>query len=278
MQLRESRLVIHANGVAEFSHQRPEARNALSMDMRLDYRDMLERVEDDRRIRALILTGSGGSFCAGGDVKGMAAMRAAGGDDAALAGQCRSRISADHHRWLERLRSLDVPVIAAVDGPAYGAGMSIALMADFVLASTRASFCMVFARMGMVPDFGAMYALPRLVGLARAKDLMLTARRVDAQEALALGIANALHEPQTLLEEAQRLAARLAKGPRDAMGMIKNSLNRSFDSDYRTLAEIEAHQQAVAMSLPYHADALQRFLHKRPLAYDWDRPGECGGD
>ncbi|MET0542308.1 MAG: enoyl-CoA hydratase/isomerase family protein [Variovorax sp.] len=277
LDLREATLRIGNEGVAEFSHQRPEARNALSMAMRLDYRDMLERVENDRAIRALIITGSAGSFCAGGDVKGMAAMQASGSGGAGMAGPCRSRIAADHHRWLDRLRSLDVPVIAAVDGPAYGAGVSIALMADFVLASARATFCMVFAKMGMVPDFGAFHTLPRLVGLAKAKELMLTARRFDAQEARELGIVYAVHEPEQLLDEARRLAARLARGPRDAMGMIKNSLNRSFDSDYRTLAEIEAHQQAVAMSLPYHADAVKRFVHKKPLAYDWDRTGEGGG-
>lgn len=269
-QLREATLHIGEGGIAEFTHQRPEARNALSMAMRQDYRDMLERVENDRTIRALVITGSGGSFCAGGDVKGMAAMQASAG--AGPSGECRSRITADHHRWLDRLRSLDVPVIAAVDGPAFGAGASLALMADFVLASARASFCMVFARMGMVPDFGAFHTLPRLVGLAKAKELMLTARRFGAEEARDMGIVYAVHGPAQLLDEARQLAARLASGPRDAMGMIKNSLNRSFDSDYRTMAEIEAHQQAVAMSLPYHADAVQRFVRKEPLAYDWDRP------
>lgn len=269
MDLREATLHVGDDGVAEFTHQRPQARNALSMAMRQDYRDMLERVENDQAIRALIITGAGGSFCAGGDVKGMAAMQAA--DGAGPSGECRGRISADHHRWLDRLRSLDVPVIAAVDGPAFGAGASLALMADFVLASTRAIFCMVFARMGMVPDFGAFHTLPRLVGLAKAKELMLTARRFGAKEARDMGIVYAVHGPEQLLGEARQLAARLASGPRDAMGMIKNTLNRSFESDYRTLAEIEAHQQAVAMSLPYHADAVQRFVRKEPLAYDWDR-------
>lgn len=277
IQLREATLHIGQDGVAEFVHQRPEARNALSMTLRQDYRDMLERVESDRAIRALIITGSGGSFCAGGDVKGMAALQAGAPAGIGLAGECRSRLAADHHRWLDRLRSLDIPVIAAVDGPAFGAGASLALMADFVLASAGATFCMVFARMGLVPDFGAFHTLPRLVGLAKAKELMLTARRFGAQEAKELGIVYAVHAPQLLLDEARRLAARLASGPRDAMGMIKNSLNRSFDSDYRTMAEIEAHQQAVAMSLPYHADAVQRFMHKQPSAYDWDRTGEGAG-
>ncbi|MDM0015339.1 enoyl-CoA hydratase/isomerase family protein [Variovorax sp. J22P168] len=276
LALREATLRIGPGGVAEFTHRRPEARNALSMAMREDYRDMLERVENDRGIRALIVTGSDGSFCAGGDVKGMAAMHASQ-SEAGAAAQARSRIAADHHRWLDRLRSLDVPVIAAVDGPAFGAGASIALMADFVLASTRASFCMVFARMGMVPDFGAFHTLPRLVGLAKAKELMMTARRFGAEEARSLGIVHAVHEPACLLDEARHLAARLARGPRDALGMIKNSLNRSFDCDYRTMAEIEAHQQAVAMSLPFHADAVQRFLRKESPAYDWDRAVEGKG-
>ena len=186
-----------------------------------------------------------------------------------VAANYRSRLHAAH-RWLERLRSLDVPVIAAVDGAAFGAGASLALMADFLLASTKAQFCMAFAKMGLVPDFGSFHTLPRLVGLARAKELMMTARRFGAAEAHSLGIAYAVLEPDDLMPQARRLCTRLAQGPRDALGMIKNSLNRSFDTDYRTMAEIEAHQQAVAMTLPYHAEAVQRFLRKEPLRYDWD--------
>lgn len=270
-ELRESTLVVH-DGVAEFSHQRPATRNVMSMALRADYMDMLTQVEGTRTIRALMITGSGGCFCAGGDVKAMLA-RQAGGDPSgqSVAQITHERLRNDHHGWLDRLRSLEVPVIAAVDGPAFGAGVSLCLMSDFTLASTRASFCFVFARIGAVPDFGSMYLLPRVVGLAKAKELMMTARRFDAPEAQALGIVHAIHAPEVLLAEARRLAARLAGGPREALGMIKNTLNRSFDVDYQTMGEIEASQQALAMSMPFHADAVARFARREPLAYDWDR-------
>lgn len=271
-ELRESRLTLQ-DGIAELSHQRPATRNVMSMDLRADYKDMLARVETDPAVRVLIITGSGGSFCAGGDVKAMQA-RQAGGDPSgqSVAQLARSRLQGDHRGWLDRLRSLEIPVIAAVDGPAFGAGVSLCLMADFTLASTRANFCVAFAKIGAVPDFGSLYTLPRVVGLAKAKELMMTARRFGPEEARSLGIVHAIHAPEVLLEEAHRLAARLARGPREALGMIKNSLNRSFDVDYQTMGEIEAHQQALATSMPFHADAVARFARREPLAYDWDRP------
>lgn len=270
-ELRESRLAVH-DGIAELSHQRPATRNVMSLALRADYQDTLARLESDRSIRALIITGSGGSFCAGGDVKAMLA-RQAGGDPSGLSAAqlTLSRLQADHRGWLDRLRSLDVPVIAAVDGPAFGAGLSLCLMADFTLASTTASFCAVFAKIGVVPDFGLMYTLPRVVGLAKSKELMMTARRFGAEEAKALGIVYEIHEPEALLAQAHALAARLAQGPREALGMMKVTLNRSFDVDYQAMGDIEASQQALAMSMPFHADAVARFARREPLAYDWDR-------
>lgn len=269
--LRETRFTVR-DGVAEFSHQRPAARNAMSMAMRADYRDMIAMVEQDAAIRALIITGSGGSFCAGGDVKGMAA-RVQHGDPTGqpIAQSTRRRLLGEHRAWIERLRMLDLPVIAAVDGPAFGAGVSLALMADFTLASTRASFSVGFAKIGLVPDFGSFYMLPRVVGLAKAKELMMTARSFGPDEAKALGIVYAIHTPETLLAEAHALAGRLARGPREALAMIKTTLNRSFEVDYQTMAEIEAHQQALAMTAPFHSEAALRFARKEASLYDWDR-------
>ncbi|SFN02627.1 enoyl-CoA hydratase/isomerase family protein [Variovorax sp. OV329] len=267
--LRESQLSV-ANGVAHFSHQRPSARNALSMELRADYQDMLAQVESDRGIRALVISGSGGSFCAGGDLKSLQALRNAEDPEARSPDAMRRRLQAGHV-WMERLRSLEVPVIAAVDGPAVGAGFSIALAADFVLASTRAVFCMSFAKVGLVPDLGAFYFLPRVVGMARAKELALTARRVGAQEARDLGIVLAIHAPEDLEAQALRMAGRLAAGPREALGLTKNLFNRSFETPYATLAEMESQAQAVASAAPFHAQAIDAFLGGRPAAYDWDR-------
>lgn len=268
--LRASTLSLH-EGVAEFSHQRASTRNALSDGLRQDYIDMLDRIESDRNVRVLIITGSGGSFCAGGDIKSMLARANSSDPEETSPDAMRRRILSAHHTFLDRVRSLEMPVIAAVDGAAYGAGFSLALTADFVLASSRASFCFSFAKVGVVADFGAFYTMPRLIGLAKAKELMMTARRVDAPEAQELGFVHAVHADDSLLPEARRMARRFLNGPREALGMIKNTLNRSFDLDYRSMAELETSQQAIAMASSYHRDAVARFSRGEPLLYDWDR-------
>jgi len=163
-----------------------------------------------------------------------------------------------------------LPLIAAVDGPAYGAGFGLALMADFVLMSTRAAFCASFARIGAIPDFGLLHTLPRLVGMARAKEIVLSARRVGAAEAQAIGLAQAVHEPDALLPAAHALADKLCAGPREASGMAKRLLAQSFETDFPTLCLLEAQAQAVAMHTPYHAEAVARFNAGQPLRYDWD--------
>lgn len=271
--LRVSSLIIR-DGVAVFSHGHPPSRNAISLDLRLDYRDMLDHIEEDRDVRALVITGSGGSFSSGGDVKSMSERFTRPDPVASSPDGMRRRVLSSHYAWLDRLRSIELPVIAAVDGPAYGAGCSLALVADFVLASSRAQFCFAFARVGGVADFGAFYTVPRLIGLAKAKELMMTARRFGAAEAKELGLVYEVHPTEDLLPQALRLASRLSSGPREALGMIKNTLNRSFDMDYRSLAELEASQQAVALSSAYHVEAAARFVRGEPPLYDWDRMGD----
>lgn len=267
ISLREATLII-SDGVAEFSHLRPETRNVLSLALRADYADMLERAERDSEIRVLILTGSGGSFCAGGDLKSLQEARAnpeRGSPDALR------RSLADGHRWMQRLRNLEMPVIAAVDGPAVGAGFSLALAADFVLASTRAFFCMSFVKVGLVPDLGAAYLLPRAIGLMAAKELSMTGRRVGAHEAKALGIVHSIHEPDALTDAARIFARRFIAAPREAMGLSKRLLNQSFEAHYAPLAELECATQALAANTPYHADAVNAFLEGRAAPYDWER-------
>lgn len=268
-EFHESRLQ-REGPVATFSHQRPASRNAMSMLLREDYARMIDTVRADRSIQVLIITGSDGSFCAGGDVKGMD-QRLHSADAELNSPDATRRRLEDSHRWLTQLRELDLPVIAAVDGAAYGAGFGLALQADFVLASTRAAFCMSFARVGAVPDYGALYTLPRLIGLARAKEVMLTARRIGAEEALQMGFVHGLHPAQTLLAQAQVFARRLCAGPREAAAMTKNLLNKSFETDYATMCSLEAYAQAVAMQTPYHAAAVAKFAAGQPSSYDWDQ-------
>ncbi|TDF84171.1 enoyl-CoA hydratase/isomerase family protein [Pseudomonas sp. H9] len=271
--LRESRLTI-ANGIAEFSHQRPKARNAISTDLIEDYGELIDRIHADRSILGLIITGSGGSFCAGGDIGSMRDRQACTDPDIIGADFVRRRLDRAH-RMLKQLRELDVPVIAAVDGPAYGAGFGLALQADFILASERASFCLSFARIGAVPDWGTAYTLPRIVGMARAKELVLTARRVDAKEALALGIALSVHPTDELSAQAHAMARRLAAGPREAFGLAKRMLNSSFETEYATLAALEGTAQAVCLSSDYHQRAVARFMQGEPSLYDWDHPANA---
>ncbi len=269
IRLRHAELSI-ADGVAEFSHQRPEQRNALSAEMRQDYADMLARVESDPAIRAIIITGSGGSFCAGGDLKGVKDRMSNTDGAQSPALSMRSNLHGAH-AWLGRLRNLEIPVIAAVDGAAVGAGMSLALAADFVMASRRAFFSMVFPKIGLVPDMGALYQMPRLVGMAVAKELLLTARRVPAEEARQLGLVHSVFEGDVLLDEARRFAGRFRSGPRGALGTTKRLLNLSFETPFATMAELEANAQAAETTSSYHAEALGRFVRGEPALYDWDR-------
>ncbi|QRY77936.1 enoyl-CoA hydratase/isomerase family protein [Pseudomonas sp. PDNC002] len=268
-ELRESRLVITGD-VATFTHLNSAARNALSLDLREDYADMLDRVENDRSLRALIITGSGGSFCAGGDIRSLKERQTSTDPEVNSANAMRLRIRR-LHASLQRLRSLEIPVIAAVDGPAYGAGFAIALLADFILASNRASFCMPFAKLGLVPDSGALYTLPRVVGMQKAKELLFSARRVGVEEASELGIVHSIHAPEELAANAQRMAQRFLSAPRDAIAMSKRLLNQSFESDWNAMAEMEGLAQGVAATAPYHGEAVSAFLGGKPSRYDWDR-------
>ncbi len=242
---------------------RPEKRNALDNVMRADMADLLPKIRADKDLRALVITGDGGAFCAGGDLKFMA-------EEVRTPVVNRERISM-LHTWFPQLNNLELPVIAAVDGPAFGAGFNLALAADFVLCSSRARFCAVFGRIGLVPDFGGFYLLPRLVGMQRAKELILTARSVGAKEAVEIGLALSVHEPESLLDEAMEFAGRFRESSRDAVGMAKSILNQSYNLDQKALADMEAFAQSICFTTDYHKQAVDRFLAKEPLLFDWDK-------
>jgi enoyl-CoA hydratase/carnithine racemase len=269
ISMRDAQLSID-DGIATFSHQRPARRNPLSLELRQDYSDMLDRVSADRSIRALILTGSGGSFCAGGDLRSLKDRLESTDPELNSPDALRRRVL-NVHSWLERLRKLDIPVIAAVDGPAAGAGMSIALTADFILASQRASFTMSFVKVGLLPDMAAFYTLPRIVGMTMAKDLLMTARRLHVDEAKRLGIVHSVYNEDELADQAQRFARRFIGASRYALGQTKRMLNDSFETPYATMVELETYGQAVAGATPEHAEAVRRFLAGEPATFDWDR-------
>ena len=252
------------NGVGTISLNRPEARNALSLEMRDGLARAVVQMRDDANVHTVILTGAGGAFCSGGDIGLMMNSRQDG-----VAHRERMRAL---HQWFAELVNMEKPVIAAVDGAAFGAGLSLALAADFVLATRRSKFCAVFGRIGLVPDLGAMQLLPRSVGLQKAKELVFTARTVAADEAKALGMVYDLVEDAAALQlAAQQMAARFADASTTAIGMAKNIMNQSFELNAHAMAELEASAQAICRGSDYHLDAVRRFKDKQALRFDWDR-------
>lgn len=258
-------LLDRIGATAVLTLNRPEQRNALDLELRAALSDAVAEVRDDRSVRAVVLTGAAGHFCAGGDVKGMAT-----GDGPRDVFEGRERIR-KIHRWFDELVDLEKPVIAAVDGVAFGGGLSMALAADFVLASPRATFCAVFARLGYVPDMGAMYLLPRAIGLSRAKEMVFSARVVGAPEALAIGLAHEVVAGD-VREAALALAERFHQAPTEALGLAKGVMNRAFESDRHTVYAQEAMAQAMCRQSDFHQEATRRFVAKEPPLYPWPNP------
>jgi len=256
------------DGLAIVTLNRPEKRNALDISMRTELSQVIFDIRNDASLYAVIISGAGGAFCAGGDIQSMVKGMRTSHDT-------RKRIQ-DIYTWLYEWISLELPVIAAVDGAAYGGGINIALAADFILASTRARFCEVFGRVGLIPDVGGLFLLPRIVGLQKAKELVFSARSIGPEEAKELGIVYSIHEPDALMDAARALADQFRNASREAIGISKNILNQSFNLDFRALGELEAFGQAVANDTDYHKAAVQRFLNKEPTLFDWDKAQRGG--
>jgi 2-(1,2-epoxy-1,2-dihydrophenyl)acetyl-CoA isomerase len=257
--------------VATLTLHRPEVRNALSIAMRSEIGQVLDllQAQAGHEIKALVVTGAGGNFCAGGDVKAQHA-RASAGQAAGGPMDARERMRNDHPRILS-LAQLEIPVIVAVDGAAAGAGFSLALAGDFILASERAFFVQSFGRLGLVPDWNSLYLLPRLIGLQRAKELVFSARRVYAAEALQLGLVHSIHPHGQLLQRATALARRFTKASPAAIALSKNILNQSLHHDNRSILDMEAMAQSIARETPFHREAAARFVGKQPALFDWEQ-------
>ena len=244
-------------GVTTVTLNRPEeARNAIDLVMRRELLGALDDLESDATTRVVILTGAGGHFSAGGDVKTMAAKR-----QTAAAGRARVE---SLNRFVIRLFEFPKPTIAMVDGFAVGAGCNIALACDMVIASDRARFGEVFARIGLVPDGGGTWLLPRLCGLAKAKELVFSTDIIEAAEALRIGLVNRVVPATELTSATQALAARIAAGPPGALALAKALLNRSATVDLATSLGFEAYAQAQSVTTDDHAEGVRAFLEKRP--------------
>jgi 2-(1,2-epoxy-1,2-dihydrophenyl)acetyl-CoA isomerase len=251
----ETILVDRAGGVATVTLNRPEARNAIDVRMREELVGAFDELEADETVRAIILTGAGGHFSAGGDVKSMVKRH--------TAADGRARVES-LNRFVLRLFNFPKPTLAMVDGFAVGAGCNIALGCDLVIASDRARFGEVFAKIGLVPDGGGTWLLPRLVGLAKAKELVFTADIIDAAEALRIGLVNRVVPAAELEATSRALAARIAAGPPGTLGLAKSLLNRGTSTDLAAALELEAFAQGQAISSEDHAEGVRAFLEKRP--------------
>jgi 2-(1,2-epoxy-1,2-dihydrophenyl)acetyl-CoA isomerase len=253
-----------ADGIATITLNRPDARNALSPQMRVDLDHAMAGIREraGQDIQAVILTGAAGAFCAGGDVKSM-------GSRLGSATKARGALR-DSHSNMYDLMNLELPVISLVDGAAAGAGANIALAADFVLATPRAFLMQAFVKIGLVPDWGGMYILPRLIGLQKAKELVFTGRRVYAEEAKEMGLVLKIVGQDTAMQEARAFAGRFVNAPTKALGLAKNVMNQSYNLDHRTMLEMEAMAQAVARDTDFHKEAIRRFAAKEAPLFDWE--------
>lgn len=252
----ETLLLTVENGVARLTLNRPASLNAIDRRMADELTGTLRALGARDDVRVLVLHGAGDHFCAGGDVKGMHDSGPRHGSEA-LQGMARYR------RMTEALHGFDRPVIAAVDGVAFGAGFSLLLLADLVLLSERARLSMVFGRVGLIPDCGALHTLPRVVGLQRAKELVFSAREIDAREALRLGLAMEVLPAEALLDRAMALGVSLCAASPLALSLAKRALDRSLQSDLSALLDVEAAGQALALSSDEHAEAVRRFVNRK---------------
>jgi enoyl-CoA hydratase/carnithine racemase len=246
-------------GVATVTFDRPEKLNALTFDVYADLRDLLAEIEHREDVSVLVLTGAGRGFCSGGDVHEIIG-RLIEMDSRGLLEFTRMTGSV-----VERIRRLPMPVIAAVNGVAAGAGAVIALAADLRILAESASFHFLFTRVGLAgADMGSAYLLPRVVGLGRATELLLLGEEVDAERAVSIGLASRVTPDAELGEAVADLARDLARGPALAFGTTKVLISRELDMDLGSAIEMEAFTQALLMTTEDHAEFYRAFIGKRP--------------
>ncbi len=258
---RDSVLVIRLDNAA--------ARNALSREMRFSLREITRELQDDRAVRAVYLTGKGKSFCAGGDLQMLAKA---------------SEPWAVHRRFRHAatlfpdLMTLDKPVVCGVRGHAMGAGLGLALAADLVIAGDSAQFASGWFRLGVVPDGLAMFTLPRLVGLAKARNFLYTDASWSAEEAVELGVALKRVPDDDVDEEGIALAQQLARGPAEVMGLAKQLLLKSFETSVAEIMEQEGLMQALAMSSAEFREGLSALIDKRTADHQAAAAAEASVD
>jgi enoyl-CoA hydratase/carnithine racemase len=245
--------------VAVLTLNRPKARNALDDAMRELLRAELEEVAADPDVRVVILTGAGSAFCSGGDVKGMQERLEQPPGQVAVQGWRRQHRTA---ALVSALAGAEQITIAAVNGPAMGLGLDIALACDFIIAAPEAKFASSFVKRGLIPDGGGLYFLPRRIGLQLTKELIYSGRTVDAEEALRIKLADRLAGPGGLLAEAHAYAAQFTGSSRSAIALMKSIVSRTFETPFEVI-KAEGHSaQAISYTTDEHRESVERFLKR----------------
>ena len=242
-------------GIAVITLNRPETRNALDEKMFDDLFLVLDTIEKDNEVCAVVVTGAGPAFCSGGHLSLI--QRLAESTIIGREGVLRG------NKLAMRIAELEKPVIAAVNGAAVGAGCSMALAYDIVIAPENAVFFQRFVRLGLLPDTGGLFILPRLVGVSNAKKLCFTGDMVNAEEAERMGLVSKVVPAEDLEAEALGLAERLAQGPTKAIGLTKRIINRSLSCDLAAVCEYEAQAQSILFQTEDFREGMQAFLEKR---------------
>ena len=249
-------------GVLTLTLNRPDARNALSRAMNLALQQQLAAAEFDAAVKCIVLTGAGKGFCAGGDVKGMAA--AGDGTVGAFSiDEAIARQRANQRATAGKLFKMAKPTLAALPGAAAGAGLALALACDLRIMASNAILTTAFARVGFSGDYGGSYFLTQLVGSAKARELYFLSDRVGADEALRLGLTNWVCAPEDLVAKTQEIALRLANGPSVAYRYMKENLNRAMHGDVDDCLDLEATHHVHCGQTDDHREATRAFVDKR---------------
>jgi 2-(1,2-epoxy-1,2-dihydrophenyl)acetyl-CoA isomerase len=251
----------HGN-IAVLTMNHPEVMNAASVAMVSGLRDALGWIENSGEFRAVILTGEGRGFCSGANLSDTSQRQTEGPRDAG------GVLEESYHPLLRTIRDLKIPFLTAVNGAAAGVGMSIALMGDLVLAGRSAYFLQAFARIGLVPDGGSTWLLPRLVGLARARELSLLAEKLPAESALQWGLINRVFDDSQLMSEALALAERLASGPTFALAATRRLYWSSPHHSFEQQLDLERQTQKAAGATEDFVEGVTAFLQKRPAQFN----------
>lgn len=246
------------DGVARILFDRPGRKNALGNETTQNLMQLMQYADSDDSVRVIVLSGNGDAFCAGGDFK-----------DTFQKGQGRTqqqweqRIKDGPNKFVNTVRNLSKPVIAAINGVAVGGGVTIALACDIRIAADNARFSLPFAKIGLTPEFGCSYLLPRIVGMGNALNMLMMADFIDAEEALRIGLVNAVVPQAQFKDSVAEIANRIKQNSKSSLNSIKQLINVSLSSDINQVLELEAQHLGRAFNSEDHKAAVQSFLNRK---------------